>query len=96
MKITKEEAELWEEIFKGFVKGKNYQMVSKVDAGGNVLEYKKLTGMTEGIRTLEITNGMFLIDPNVIEEEGKPKKDKSKNKEKKHIFKKILKGLLNG
>ena len=96
MKITKEDAKLWSEIFKGFAKGKEYQFAKNVDEDGNVTEYKKVTGNVDGIKFLEISQGMFLLDPNIIEEVGKPKQSKSKNKEKKHIFKKIIKGLLNG
>lgn len=98
MKITVEDAKLWSEIFKGFVKGKEYQFAKNVDEDGNVTEYKKVTGKVDGIRTLEISQGMFLLDPNIIEEVGK-KKTAGTKKEKKSflvLLKKVFKGILNG
>lgn len=100
MKITVEEAKLWSEIFKGFAKGKEYQFAKNVDENGNVTEYKKVTGKVDSsnIRTLEISQGMFLLDPNIIEEVGK-KKTAGTKKEKKSflvLLKKIFKGILNG
>ena len=98
MKITVEDAKLWSEIFKGFAKGKEYQFAKNVDENGNVTEYKKVTGKVDSIRTLEISQGMFLLDPNIIEEVGKKKTARTKKEKKSFLvlLKKIFKGILNG
>jgi hypothetical protein len=96
MRISEEQAKELEEIFHGFVHGKNYHTPSLTDADGNVTEWRTLTAEVNGARTIEIMNGMFLIDPRTIEEVGKRKSKKEKKENIiKLIFKSILKTILN-
>ena len=96
MRISEEQAKELVEIFHGFIHGKNYQTPSLTDADGNVTEWRTLTAEVNGVRTIEIMNGMFLIDPRTIEEVGKRKSKKEKKENIiKLIFKSILKTILN-
>ena len=96
MRISEEQAKELVEIFHGFIHGKNYHTPSLTDADGNVTEWRTLTAEVNGVRTIEIMNGMFLIDPRTIEEVGKRKSKKEKKENIiKLIFKSILKTILN-
>lgn len=96
MRISTEQAEELEKVLHGFLKGKNYQIPTLKDNDGNVTEWRALTGNVNGERTIEITQGMFLIDPRTMEEVGKEKIKKEKAKNRRNFFKKILKVIING